>query len=110
MPHVLRLLQLLGFPDSARFLLCPAEVSLGRQRRNYGHTHYLSLVVGSLPDPETVQYSGYRCENWRRGCLGLPLGSASSRVVKFISLGLYFCLCERRILIVLNDWIVVQNE
>lgn len=77
MPHVLRVLQLLGFPDSARFLLCPATVSLLRQQRNYRHTHYLSLVVGSLPDPETVRYSGYQWENWRQAAwvclLALPL-------------------------------------
>ena len=77
MPHVLRVLQLLGFPDSARFLLCPAEVSLLRQRRNYRHTHYLSLVARSLPEPETAQYSGYQRENWRQAAwvclLALPL-------------------------------------
>lgn len=44
------------------------------------------------------------------GCLGLHLGSATCRVVKFTSPGLWFYHCKVRIAVVLNNRVVLKNE
>ena len=72
--------------------------SFTRKTEKKLQTHTLPFTDGWIsPRPWNCPVQWVPAWELEAGCLGLPLGSASSRVVKFISLGLYFCLCERRI-------------